>query len=278
MAKNKKIWQFPENTNPVGTDLLLIDSNFHTKYITLNTLASFITTGNTGPNTYVTGFTYDNGSLTLSQNDGLNDLTVYIPDSYVTGFTYDGGSLTLSQNDGVSDLTVNLPQYKNYWVIESGVTITIPKNEQKFIYGDMLIKGAVNIEDSGKLVVVNGNIYVSGGTISNSGTTSLIDLQVSNNQANNCLFLTSADSPFTGSTKNLSVFANADIYSNIFFYLPDVFLMKGVKVTIIKTDNNYENTIVIYGPFPNGNTQYNLNSYGQNVTVLSDGTTWWPLN
>ena len=42
MATNKKIWQFPENTNPSGGNLFVTDNNFQTQKLTLSGLTNYI--------------------------------------------------------------------------------------------------------------------------------------------------------------------------------------------------------------------------------------------
>jgi len=65
---------------------------------------------------------------------------------------------------------------QNYKYIASGLTVTIPKNTQKFIYGDIIIDGELIIEEDSELVVLNGDIIVSGGTIVQFGDIIVVDL------------------------------------------------------------------------------------------------------
>lgn len=92
---NKKIWEFPENTNPTQDMLFLVDQNFITKKLYLSGLTNYIQTsvftGITG--TIVTGFTYDNSNnLTISQNQSIPDLIVNI--STMSGLTINGNLST----------------------------------------------------------------------------------------------------------------------------------------------------------------------------------------
>ncbi len=71
---NKRIDQLPPNGNQIqGTDKLPIFSDGKTERITVNELSSFIESGST--NTFVSGGTYSNGTLTIGRNDGV-DLVV----------------------------------------------------------------------------------------------------------------------------------------------------------------------------------------------------------
>ena len=64
----------------------------------------------------------------------------------------------------------------NRWNIPSGDTVQINSNYQSFVYGDLTVSGELLLEENSKLVVLNGDILVSGGTISGSGETILVDL------------------------------------------------------------------------------------------------------
>ena len=84
---------------------------------------------------------------------------------------------------GNTTYKINLNQLNNYlsgfdsrWYIESGETITVRTNTQNFIYGDLIVNGELMLEDNSKLIVLNGDIIVSGGTISGAGNIILIDL------------------------------------------------------------------------------------------------------
>jgi hypothetical protein len=64
----------------------------------------------------------------------------------------------------------------NKWFIPSGTTITVSRNNQNFIYGDLYVEGVLNLEEDSQLVVLNGDIILSGGVISGDGTTLLVEL------------------------------------------------------------------------------------------------------
>ena len=103
------------------------------------------------------------------------------------------------------------------WHIPSGTTIGVCPNHQYFIYGDMLIEGELQLSGNSQLVVLNGNIYLSGGTITGTGNAyniflPLTDTKISNlTYSGNVLTIYQTDgstfsatinssTPFTGNT------------------------------------------------------------------------------
>lgn len=64
----------------------------------------------------------------------------------------------------------------NMWYIPLGYTLTVPDNYQSFIYGDLYVLGTIDLQTNAQLVVLNGNIILSGGSIVGSGTTYLVTL------------------------------------------------------------------------------------------------------
>ena len=114
------------------------------------------------PNTFVTGFTYNNNLFTVKQNNGQPDLTAVIntvtgwtvngvltvtgntsvqgltattvsattyqnlpidPNTYVTGFTYDNNVFTIKQNNGQPDLTALINSVTG-WTVNGNLTVT----------------------------------------------------------------------------------------------------------------------------------------------------------
>ena len=64
----------------------------------------------------------------------------------------------------------------NMWYVPFGYTLTVPDNYQSFIYGDLYVLGTIDLQTNAQLVVLNGNIILSGGSIVGSGTTQLVTL------------------------------------------------------------------------------------------------------
>ena len=63
----------------------------------------------------------------------------------------------------------------NRWYIPSGETVNIDSTYQGFIYGDLIIEGTINVDIDSQLVVVNGDIIATGGTITGGGTIYAVD-------------------------------------------------------------------------------------------------------
>jgi len=142
---NKRIDQLNPNLDALtGNELIpIFDTNSSsTEKITINTLASFIDVNN---DTFITAvdFNTSNSLLTLYRNDGNN--------------------LTTEINTFIK---------KN---ILSGETLTISSGHQSIIYGDFVVEGNLNLEEGGELIIIDGDLILSGGTISGGGTTYLVE-------------------------------------------------------------------------------------------------------
>ncbi len=140
-------------------------------------------------------------------------------DTFLTGVTYNTleDNLTLSLNNGTS-LSADIPRY-NRWFIPSGQTYIIENNFQSFIYGDLIVEGTLDLEPEGQLIVLNGNIILSGGSIIGSGTTYLIDLP------ENDIYVTSGT--FNPGTKLITFSGNTG------------FVPFNVDLSSLSTDNFY---------------------------------------
>jgi hypothetical protein len=155
---NKRIDQLNPNLNSLtGNELIPIFdlSSNTTEKITIDTLGTYI----------------DSMNDTFINSVGFNNFT---------------DLLTLYRNDG-TNLSTTINRY-NRWYVPSGQTLTIPNNFQSFIYGDFIVEGTVNLQENAQLVVLNGNIILSGGTIIGSGTTYSIDLPEFNTFVTNGIF------------------------------------------------------------------------------------------
>jgi len=64
----------------------------------------------------------------------------------------------------------------NMWYVPFGYTLVVPNNYQSFVYGDLYVLGTIDLQTNAQLVVLNGNIILSGGSIVGSGTTQLVTL------------------------------------------------------------------------------------------------------
>ena len=66
-------------------------------------------------------------------------------------------------------------RYNRYHILP-GQVYTVENNFQSFVFGDLLVEGTIDLQETGELVVLNGNIILSGGTIIGSGTTTIVSL------------------------------------------------------------------------------------------------------
>jgi hypothetical protein len=126
-----------------GTDLVLNRINGTNISIDLSAF-----TGGTGTDTFVTGGTYNSSASTITFTNNTGGTFT------VTGVTSGGGS-----------------QYVNN-IIPSGLTITVPQNQQYLVYGDLTLAG--QLDNFGNVVIIDGSLINSGGTFNNSGTTTFV--------------------------------------------------------------------------------------------------------
>jgi hypothetical protein len=94
-------------------------------------------------------------------------------------------------------------------VVPLGTTVVLDENIQKFVYGDFIVQGEVLLNDNSELVVLNGDLILSGGTISGTGQTVLVDLPTFGD-------LISSGS-YSGGTLTLSKSNGSDINVSGFF-------------------------------------------------------------
>jgi hypothetical protein len=151
------------------------------------------------PDTYVTGFTYNDNEFVIKQNNGQPDLTVVInsvtgwtvngdlnvtgnttldgltattvsattyqnlpidPDTYVTAFTYNDNVFTISQNNGQPDLTALINTVTG-WTVNGELTVTGNTSLQAFTGTSGTINGDLTVTGN---TTVRGNLVVSGNT------------------------------------------------------------------------------------------------------------------
>ena len=214
----------PSNNNPayfeVGSNLYdLKIRNQITHYNGLNNLSGLFLSGTTNgfvlanissiqgisTDTYFTGFTYnDANNLTISRNQGLPDLNVYIntftgitvngsvsattyygdgsnltglvtTDTYVTGFTYNNANIvTLSQNNGQADKTIDIGTLGNV-TVNGNLTVTGTTNLNGPSYYNQTATSSNEIVNYGSLTsyTQNNDVYVTGFTYDNANTITL---------------------------------------------------------------------------------------------------------
>jgi hypothetical protein len=138
---------------------------------------------------------------------------------------------------------------QNYKYIPSGVTITVPTNTQKFIYGDIVIDGELIIEEDSELFVLNGNVIASGGTITQFGDIVTVDLPEFNT------FVTNGT--FNPTTKQISFTGNFD------------FIPFNVDLNSLSTDNFYTTGATLNGSVVEFNRNDLTNAYSVDLSTIA---------
>jgi hypothetical protein len=172
-----------------------------------------------------------NGDIILSGGTVSGTGTTYLVDlptynTFVTGGTYNTPtqSIDLSGNYGFNPFSIDLSSVisnslNNRWHVPVGTTVVVNDGYQGFVYGDLYVEGLIELNGDSQLVVVNGDIIMSGGTISGTGVTYLVDLPT-------------YDSFVTGGTYNIST-QSIDLSGNYGF---NPF---SVDLSSLSTDNFY---------------------------------------
>ena len=132
---------------------------------------------------YIVQFATANSGTTLTLNiNGLGVKTIKnqssagltdfvskeINPSVLYNLQYDGTYFRLTKPS--SDPT--LVRYS----IRSNETVIVPAYQEYLVYGDLEVKGNLNIDTNGKVVVINGALNVNGGTVSNSSNVQLVNI------------------------------------------------------------------------------------------------------
>jgi hypothetical protein len=178
---------------------------------------------------------------------------IYLKGELIYSALTSGSDLILKKING-NDLTVDLSEFNdegNRWHIPFGTTIEVMENYQSFIYGDLYIEGLLKLNDGAQLVVLNGDIIMSGGSISGNGTTLLVQLPEFDTNVTGATFNPiSGVATFTnnsGGTFSLSGLAGSEIFVTGGTYNPST----GVATFI----NNSGGTFNVSG-FLTGYTNY----------------------
>jgi hypothetical protein len=107
------------------------------------------------------------GLSTFESND-LNVTGIY-------NLIYDGTNFIVNQPSG-SGGAFTL-KYK----IVSNERISVPAYSEYLLYGDLEVNGILDINPTGKVVLINGALNVNGGTVSNSGNIQIVTLATASN-------------------------------------------------------------------------------------------------
>lgn len=101
------------------------------------------------------------GLSDFSKND-LNTTGVY-------NLVYDGTNFRVNQQAGEGGAFT-----LKYRIVEDE-RIEVPAYSEYFLYGDLEVNGILDINTTGKVVLINGALNVNGGTVSNSGNIQLVN-------------------------------------------------------------------------------------------------------
>ena len=107
------------------------------------------------------------GVSTLDPNE-LNTTGIY-------SLIYDGINFRVNQQSG-SGGAFTL-KYK----IVSDERISVPAYSEYLLYGDLEVNGVLDINPTGKVVLINGALNVNGGTVSNSGNIQIVNFATASN-------------------------------------------------------------------------------------------------
>lgn len=67
--------------------------------------------------------------------------------------------------------------------IRGNEAVQVPAYNEYLIYGDLTVEGLLDIDNNGKVVIINGALLMNGGTVSNTGNVQLVDINSSANIA-----------------------------------------------------------------------------------------------
>jgi hypothetical protein len=186
--------------------------------------------------------------LTFAQMD--NNL-YYLQSLGVSGMTFSANTLTLTNPTGgtIANALIDI-NADSRWYIPSGSTVEIGSYSQSFVYGDLYVLGELILNENSQLVILNGDLILSGGTLSGSGQTVLVDLPTFND------LITSGT--YSGGTLTLSTSNGTDVTINGFFTGSTDVFTTGV------TYDNLTNTITL-----TDNTNTTFNAYIDSVSGLT---------
>jgi hypothetical protein len=186
----------------------------------------------------------------LTNLDMDNNL-YYLQSIGVSGLTFSANTLTLTNPTGgtIANALIDV-NADSRWYIPSGSTVEIGSYSQSFVYGDLYVLGTLLLNENSQLIILNGDLILSGGTISGSGQTVLVDLPTFGD------LITSGT--YSGGTLTLSNSNGSDVTVNGFYTGTTNVFTTGV------TYNSTTNTITL-----TDNTNNSLNAYIDGFSGLS---------
>jgi hypothetical protein len=212
--------------------------------------------------------------LTFQEMD--NNL-YYLQSLGVSGLTFSANTLTITNPTGGTKTTKI--ETLSRTLIPIGTTVTIEDNFQYFVFGDLVIQGVLNVKPNAEVVILNGDLINSGGTVNLSGTSQIVTLPEYNtfvtggtfNQTTNSVLFTGnfGFTPFnvdlnplkftggtiTGSTNFTNGITSNTISATTYQNLP------------VTADTNFANTDLTFSGF----RSHNLNGYGMYLTTDGGG-------
>jgi hypothetical protein len=182
----------------------------------------------------------------LSKLDMDNNL-YYLQSIGVSGMTFSANTLTLTNPTGgtIANALIDI-NADSRWYIPSGSTVEIGSYSQSFIYGDLVVLGTLLLNENSQLVILNGDLVLSGGTLSGSGQTVLVDLPTFGD------LITSGT--YSGGTLTLSTSNGADVTVNGFFT---------GSTDVFTTGASYNNGIIYF------DTNVSPSAYTVNISSLT---------
>jgi hypothetical protein len=126
------------------------------------------------------------GLSDFSKND-LNQVGVY-------NLIYDGTIFRVDQQAGAGGAFT-----LKYRIIDSE-RIEVPAYSEYLLYGDLEVNGILDINTTGKVVIINGALNVNGGTVSNSGNIQLVTFGTCSNVGSGLQKYTEVLTPMTMGT------------------------------------------------------------------------------
>ena len=172
---NKKISQFPILSNPTNATIFPVVVNGANYSLNLSSLAGFINT----TDAILTGGTFSNGTLVLTNATGGTVTVNGVATNSVTGGTYSNNILTLTN---VSGGTINVTGFTDYFITGgtySANTITFTDNNNKSFNVTGITQNTKywlenknqTVKDD-ETIVISGNYVLSGTnlTLETSGT------------------------------------------------------------------------------------------------------------
>ena len=192
----------------------------------------------------------------------LDNNFLWLKSRDIVDATLAGTNLVLTKDD-TTTFNVDLSSISgganggNMWHVPYGYTLTVQDNFQSFIYGDLYIEGTIDLQTNAQLVVLNGDIHISGGTIVGSGTTQVVELPDFDTKISGLTYTADTLTIYQndGTTYSTTIVSSTDVKVSDLSYTGDT-------LTLTQTDGSYFNVII------NSSTPFTGNTSGDCITDL----------